>query len=119
MPDSIIVALVTGSAGAAVVKLLDNVIQWNLARRAKQKDGEAIVETEQDKKINGLQAGLRVVLLDRIQYLCQCYIQDKSITFDDRRRLHMMHDVYHNALEGNGDLDAAMRQIDLLPLKAR
>ena len=73
--------------------------------------------TEQERKINGLQAGLRVVLLDRIQYLGQCYLADGEISFDDRRRLHRMHDAYHTGLNGNGDLDVIMAQVDRLPLK--
>ena len=109
--------ILTGGVGAAAIKLLDNLIQWALARRAKKRDGEAHEETEQEKKMNSLQAGLRVVLLDRIQYLGQCYIRDGEITFDDRRRLHMMHETYHDALNGNGDLDVIMAQVDKLPLK--
>lgn len=109
--------ILTGGVGAAAIKMLDNVIQWGLARRAKKRDTEAHEETQEEKKINSLQAGLRVVLLDRIQYLGQCYIRDGEITFDDRRRLHIMHQTYHDALGGNGDLDVIMTQVDKLPLK--
>lgn len=55
--------------------------------------------------------------MDRIQYLGQCYLADGEISFDDRRRLHRMHDAYHTGLNGNGDLDVIMAQVDRLPLK--
>ena len=58
----------------------------------------------------------RVILLDRIQYLCRCYIHDGAVDFDDRRRLHKMHDAYH-ALGGNGDLNTLMAAVDELPVK--
>ena len=109
--------VLTGGVGAAAIKLLDHVIQWGLTRWAGRRAGAARVETEQEKKINGLQAGLRVVLLDRIQYLGQSYLADGEISFDDRRRLHRMHDAYHTGLNGNGDLDVIMAQVDRLPLK--
>ena len=109
--------VLTGGVGAAAITLRDHVIQWGLKRGEGRRAGAARVETEQEKKINGLQAGLRVVLLDRIQYLGQCYLADGEISFDDRRRLHRMHDAYHTGLNGNGDLDVIMAQVDRLPLK--
>ena len=109
--------VLTGGVGAAAIKLLDHVIQWGLKRWEGRREGVARVETEQERKINGLQAGLRVVLLDRIQYLGQCYLADGEISFDDRRRLHRMYDAYHTGLNGNGDLDVIMAQVDRLPLK--
>lgn len=55
--------VLTGGVGAAAIKLLDHVIQWGLKRWEGRRAGAARVETEQEKKINGLQAGLRVVLV--------------------------------------------------------
>lgn len=61
---------------------------------------------------------LRVVLLDRIQSLGQEYVNRGEITFDERKRLRDIHTVYHNPpLNGNGDADLIMKQIDELPLK--
>ena len=69
---------------------------------------------EKDQRPSGRTAGSPV---DRIQYLGQCYLADGEISFDDRRRLHRMHDAYHTGLNGNGDLDVIMAQVDRLPLK--
>ena len=109
--------VLSGGVGAAAKKLLDQGSRGGLKGGEGGRGGVARVETEQERKINGLQAGLRVVLLDRIQYLGQCYLADGEISFDDRRRLHRMHDAYHTGLNGNGDLDVIMAQVDRLPLK--
>lgn len=112
--------LLTGATGAAIVALLDHVIQWALGRKAKKDDAReldvASWHDDTDQKINALVAGQKYILLDRIQYLARAYIRDGEISFDDRRRLHQMHDAYHN-LGGNGDLDTLMEQVDELPLK--
>lgn len=120
--------LLTGATAAAIIKLIDNLIQWKLKRKAakedrteaeaeaqKQSEVERISETE--KKIDKLTVGVRVLLLDRIQYLGQTYIRDGEVDFDDRRRLNDMHTVYHSGLGGNGDLDVLMNEVNSLPLK--
>lgn len=121
--------LLTGAAAAAVIKLIDNLLQWMLQRKAAKEDraenkAEKEKKTEKDylerldKKIDGLTVGERIILLDRIQYLGQEYIKDGSVDFDDRRRLNEMHSVYHNTLGGNGDLDVLMREVNCLPIRA-
>lgn len=112
--------LLTGVTGAAIVKLLDNLLQWRLDRKAKREDTKQ-KDTEQwredtDRKINALVDGQKSILLDRIQYLGRAYLWEGEIDFNDRRRLHMMHTSYHN-LNGNGDLDTLMSDVDDLPLK--
>lgn len=119
--------LLTGAAGAAIIKLIDNVIQWKLARKAKledkadddeakYKEDTRLWREEIEKKIQALSTGQMVSLLDRIQYLSRAYIRDGEVDFDDRHRLHQMHDAYH-ALGGNGDLNALMQEVDELKLK--
>ena len=90
------------ATGAAIIKLIDGVVQWKL----KQKE----------KKVDSLQCGVMAMMLDRIQYLCKSYIKDGEVDFDDRKRLRLMHTAYHNN-GGNGDLDLLMQQVDELPLK--
>ena len=122
--------LLTGASAAAVIKLIDNLIQWHLKRKAAKEDkSEAKAEERQrdkeqwientDKSIQNITNGMRVLLLDRIQYLGQAYIQDCEVDFDDRHRLNEMHNVYHNGLGGNGDLDVLMREVNELPLKKK
>ena len=120
--------LLTGAASAAFIKLVDNVIQWKLARKTKKED-KAEEQAESDEqaekeRLKGIKAdlkavmeGQRYILLDRIRYLGLAYLQKGEIPFDDRRLLHQMHSVYHGLLHGNGDLDELMSEVDELPLK--
>lgn len=105
----IILPLLSGTCGAAIITLFSNFVMWKLNRKA-------ALEDKEDTRFKALQEGQRVLLLDRIQYLCRCYIHDGNVDFDDRRRLHKMHDAYH-ALGGNGDLDTLMEAVDELPVK--
>ena len=126
--------LLTGATAAAVIKLLDNIIIWHLNRKAKKDDeteaeGKAMQkQTEKEEKewkqhtdetIAALAIGVRVILMDRIRYLGQHYLNEGEIDFDDRRLLNQMHSVYHNTLGGNGDLNVLMEEVNDLPLKRK
>lgn len=67
------------------------------------------------KKDNGLEAGVRILLYDRIKHLCNKYCEMGSITEDEYEDLVKMHSVYHNSLRGNGYLDDAMNRVSKLP----
>ncbi len=120
--------LLTGASAAAAIKLIDNIIQWCLARKAK-KDDKKMLEQENTEKtaeerlkdmernINSVVDGQRYILLDRIRHLGSVYLKNGEVSFDDRRLLNLMHGVYHNGLHGNGDLDSLMKEVNELPLK--
>ena len=125
---NLIFAVVTGVTGAAVIKLIDNVVQWKLQRKAAKEDRtldddraeiKKIKQWEKDieDKVNALINADRYIMFDRIRYLGQKYVAEKEADFDDRRILNQMHDVYHNELGGNGDLDKLMKAVNTLPLK--
>lgn len=125
---NLIFAVVTGVTGAAVIKLIDNVVQWKLQRKAAKEDRtldddraeiKKIKQWEKDMedKVNALINADRYIMFDRIRYLGQKYVAEKEVDFDDRRILNQMHDVYHNELGGNGDLDELMKAVNALPLK--
>lgn len=114
-----LLTIFAGASGAAVIKLIDGVVQWFLNRKAKKEDNIEQAKTDLEEKVDALQTGMMAMFLDRIQYLCKTYLKDGEIEIEDRRRLHIMHDVYHNVLGGNGDLDSLMEQVDDLPLKVR
>ena len=127
MEDSTLIMLLSGAAGAALIKLVDGLIQFFLARKAKKEDkAEEKAERQAEEKekelealkkeLEAVKAGMSAMMLDRIQYLCKTYIKEGSVDFDDRRRLHLMHKGYH-AVGGNGDLDILMQAVDELQLK--
>ena len=111
-----ILVFLAGAGGAALIKLIDGVIQFALQRHAKKRDSGEQEKTELEKKVDAIADCLVASTLERIQNLCKTYIKDGEIDIDDRRRLHVMHEKYH-AIGGNGDLDELMEQVNRLPLK--
>ena len=131
---TLLLALIGGGAGAALINAIHDRWKWKAARKAQKEDKAAekddkvaeltkLVETlvknqaEMTKQIEALQNAEKCVLLDRIIYLGQSYIASGEVDFDDRKRLRDMHNSYHNGLRGNGDADQIMRAVDALPLK--
>lgn len=121
-------AIATGVTGAAVIKLIDNVVQWYLQRKATKEDAKISDdkaelkkikqwEKNMEDKVNALINADMLIMLDRIRYLGQRYVADNEVDFDDRRILNQMHKSYHDDLGGNGDLDGLMKVVNALPLK--
>lgn len=104
--NEVMLSILGGSAGAAVVTGLFALLQYALKRRDEKSD-----------KHNAERKALRYLMLYIIQERAKDHIREKSITLEERRALHHWHDLYHNGLGGNGDADALMAQIDKLPLE--
>ena len=66
---------------------------------------------------NGVQRGLRLVLKDRLRFLCIRYIEQGWIYEDELEDLIAMHDCYHSTLQGNGYLDELMARAKKLEIK--
>ena len=66
-------------------------------------------------KDDGLEAGVQILLYDRIKHLCLKYCEAGYISSGDYEDLVKMHQVYHNNLHGNGFLDSEMASVDRLP----
>lgn len=132
---TVLLALIGGGTGAALVNAFFNGWKWKAERKAKKEDmqGEkedklgkltelvqqlAEQQEESARQLDALREAQKCVLLDRIIYLGQSYIDAGEIDFDDRKRLREMHSSYHNGLGGNGDANAIMRDVDALPLKS-
>lgn len=58
----------------------------------------------------------KLIMLDRIKHIALGYIRAGKISYEDRKLLHNMWDEYHNAWNGNGDLNLIMSDVDELPL---
>ena len=101
----VIVSIIGGSCGAAVVTGAVTLIQFIINRRDKR-SGKADLQSK----------ALRYIMLYIIQERAKQHIKERCISLDDRRSLHHWHDLYHNGLGGNGDADALMEQVDHLPL---
>ena len=101
----VMLSIIGGAAGAAIVTGVVTLIQFFVNRRDKR-TGKADTQNK----------ALRYLMLYIIQERAKQHIKDKCISLDDRRSLHHWHDLYHNGLGGNGDADALMKQVDILPL---
>lgn len=134
-----------GAAGAALVNALHDRWKFKATREASKEDKaeeredrtaelyetvEELKECEEKDKAevnerlrriedqNKAQSeAIKLILLDRILWLGQSYIDKGEISFDDRKRFHAMHDSYHTGLGGNGDADLIVEAVDALPLK--
>lgn len=70
---------------------------------------------DRKSKDDGLEAGVRILLYDRIKHLCLKYCEAGCISSGDYEDLIKMHQVYHNNLHGNGFLDSEMASVGRLP----
>lgn len=140
-----IAAFLFGAGGLAIINVVQERWKIKQERKAKKEDKaeekedkfkdieKAVTELqestakksadsdEQFRELKSMQVAqseaLKLILLDRILYLGQSYIARGEVSFDDRKRLHAMHDCYHHGLRGNGDADLVMEGVDALPLK--
>lgn len=94
---NILIAALSSSALAAVIS---GVFALLLARQ---------------KKGNGIEAGVRILLYDQIKYRGNHFIEQGYVTRDEYEDLIKMHEVYHTALDGNGYLDNLMLEVNGLP----
>jgi hypothetical protein len=102
--NEIVLAIIGGSCGAAIVTGTVSMIQFFVNR----KDKKSGIQCARDK-------ALRYLMLYIIEERAKQHIRDGSITLEQRRRLHHWHKVYHDGLGGNGDADALMAEVDELP----
>lgn len=128
-----LLAVIAGSTGAAVIKLIDNVVQWHLKRKD-AKDAKAEEETTEAQQVRTdaheeLLAHERwakdqlekvcdcvaILAIEQLTWTCKHVIHDKEITLGDRQRIHAMYAKAH-AIGVNGDLKDLLSLINELPL---
>ena len=66
---------------------------------------------------SGAQEGLRLILKDKLRFLCVKYIEQGWIYEDELEDLMAMHHCYHNKLKGNGYLDVLMDKVKKLDVR--
>lgn len=66
---------------------------------------------------SGITHGVRLVLKDRLRFLCVRYIEQGWIYEDELEDLISMHSAYHDTLKGNGYLDELIGRVKKLPMK--
>ena len=121
----LLIGILCGVTGAALVTGIFGLIQWKLNRKAAKEDraatqhenlcaarGEELKQLR-DKLDVSLLAD-RTILYDRIKHLAKSYIARGYITVEEKEDLIMMHQVYHDPdkLNGNGFLDDLMHTVN-------
>ena len=67
------------------------------------------------KKNNGIEAGVRILLYDRIKDRGNHFVERGYVPRDEYEDLIKMHEVYHIELDANGYLDNLMLEVNRLP----
>jgi hypothetical protein len=127
----IVLAILGGGVGTALVGGIFGLVQWRLNRKAAQEDRTAAANTavcaargleiQELKKMMGvLIEADRTVLYDRIKHLGKSYIARGYITVEELEDIDQMHTVYHDKdkLAGNGFLDDLMSKVRTLDVRA-
>ena len=65
-------------------------------------------------KKDGVRAGVRQLLYDKIKFLGRKYIAEGEVSCEDLEDLMEMHKIYHDELSGNGYLDHIMAEVKKL-----
>lgn len=118
----VLISIIGGAAGAALITGIFSLIKWFLERKAKKADRKEEQSTDDIRKIEArvsetqdtvddLVIAMRMQMYDRIKQLAKSYIDRRYITVEELEDLDKMHDVYHRNLNGNGFLDDLMEQV--------
>ena len=101
MNDAIIIAIISSGALSALISGLFSL--WQMRK----------------KKKDGVRDGIKILLYDRIKHLGKSYIERGYLSSEELEDLTTMHDIYHDpdGLNGNGFLDAIMKNVKNLPIK--
>lgn len=66
---------------------------------------------------SGMSNGMRLILKDRLRFLCIRYIEQGWIYADELEDLLSMHACYHTKLDGNGYLDTLIDRVKKLEIR--
>lgn len=76
----------------------------------------SLIAKKMDTK-DGYRKGMRLILKDRVKFLCLSYIEQGWVYADELEDLLAMHDCYHTELGGNGYLDALIGKVKALEIR--
>jgi len=74
------------------------------------------LDKRQERK-SGTAEGMRLILKDRLRFLCAHYIAQGWIYHDELEDIMVMHKCYHDKLKGNGYLDELMEKVKALDIR--
>lgn len=98
MTEAIVIAIISSGVLSTLVSCL-----FNYFSKKKSLD-------------DGVRAGVRTLLYDRIKTRGNRYISEGQIDSEELQDLINMHKIYHTDLGGNGYLDTLMEKVRSLPV---
>lgn len=115
----VLLAMLSGGVGTALVGGIFALIQWRLNRGALQCRERSRELLELKRLVGVLVEADRTVLYDRIKHLGKTYLARGYVTVEELEDLDQMHTVYHDQdkLGGNGFLDSLMKAVHALAIK--
>lgn len=96
MDKTIIIAIISSGALSTLISGL-----FSIWRSKKERE-------------DGITAGVRMLLYDRVKFLGKRYLEKSQVTIEELEDLVEMHRIYHS-LGGNGFLDSIMDSVKRLP----
>lgn len=123
---TVLLTIAAGATGAAVIKLVDNVVQWFLRRKdtkdagKTQQKSEALVALEKHEdwandRLGAICDCVAILAIEQLSWTCKHALHNKQTTLGDRQRIHAMYIKAH-AIGVNGDLKDLLNLVDELPL---
>ena len=112
----VILALIGGSLGAAVVTGAFGLITWRLNRGAAKADKAAAEEAAQEERIDDHLTGIRLMFYCELRRECKHHLAVGYISAEDLKEVLDMHKFYHDELKGNGFLDVLINKVKKLPI---
>lgn len=121
--QEVLLTVLGGGVGTALVGGMFTLLQWRLSRRAQQEDAARDQKNRELEELRRLVEVLmeadRTLLYDRIKHLGKSYIARGFVTVEELEDLNLMHTVYHDRdkLGGNGFLDELMHRVRSLEVR--
>lgn len=72
---------------------------------------------KKEAEVKSSEKALRLMMKDRLRFLCMHYISQGWIYEDELEDIMAMHSLYHNELKGNGFLDNQMKKVKNLEVR--
>ena len=124
----LLLTIVGGAVGAAVVTGIFGLLKWGLERKAAKEDRkdekeEKAVEKkdaefeEIHQSLTNLTVAVRTQMYGQIKRDGKAYLERGYISAEELEDLISAHQVYHNVLKGNGFLDSLMEKVKQLPVR--
>lgn len=109
--NEVLLALIAAASSSGVTGIILAALNRKWAKSDRKREGEV----NDEKKLDAVVTGLKVLTVDRVRYLGQRYIEQGEITLADKENLQGMYQAY-KGLGGNGHLEVIMREVEKLPV---